>query len=627
MLVATGGLAAWCPSWAQEPSRSQILRGSASFPAPATILRAGPVTLEFEPELAFVRYIRIGGSEILRGIYSAVRDSTWLTVLPRVTNIVAEIRERSFKLTFAADCTQGPIGFLWRGTITGDEAGTIRFEMDGTAKTAFQRNRIGFCVLHPLTECVGKSYSAELANGTGAKGVFPEKISPHQPVKDLKSISHMVAPGLEAEVRFEGDLFEMEDHRNWTDGNFKTYCTPLALPYPVAVAQGARIRQAIVVQLKGTPPPFVATKPVEVRLEAAGKATGKLPPIGTCWSAMDTTQAAKLKSAGVKHLRVDLRPGEDRGAILGKAARDAAAIGASLDIAAFVTIDAEKELAALAARKLPRDTRYLVFHASEKVTNAKWTAMARKLLNGAKIGGGTDEYFTELNRERPPMDSADFIAYSLNPQVHAFDDRSLVENLAPQGDTVRSAKAFLGNTPVAVSPITLRPRFNPQAKTRDYNDPKRFDYRHASLFAAAWTLASVKYLAESGASSLTYYEAAGPGGWLGANGPNPLFHVLSALAPLAGADVIPVSSSDPLRSAAILLRTGSKVRLIVANLTLEPQMIRVAGVPMAASKQIFTLDEHSPGNLRGPETIASKGDISLAVLPYGVKILDGTFVA
>ena len=33
---------------------------------------------------------------------------------------------------------------------------------------------------------------------------------------------------MEAELAFEGDIFEMEDQRNWTDASFKTYCTPLA---------------------------------------------------------------------------------------------------------------------------------------------------------------------------------------------------------------------------------------------------------------------------------------------------------------------------------------------------------------------------------------------------------------
>jgi hypothetical protein len=55
----------------------------------------------------------------------------------------------------------------------------------------------------------------------------------------------------------------------------------------------------------------------------------------------------------------------------------------------------------------------------------------------------------------------DLAAYSINPQVHAFDNLTLVENLEPQADTLATARTFLGGKPVAVSPVTLRPRFNP----------------------------------------------------------------------------------------------------------------------------------------------------------------------
>ena len=37
----------------------------------------------------------------------------------------------------------------------------------------------------------------------------------------------------------EGDSWETEDHRNWTDASFKTYSRPLALPYPYKVAARA----------------------------------------------------------------------------------------------------------------------------------------------------------------------------------------------------------------------------------------------------------------------------------------------------------------------------------------------------------------------------------------------------
>ena len=37
----------------------------------------------------------------------------------------------------------------------------------------------------------------------------------------------------------EGDTFEMEDQRNWTDASYKTYVRPLALPWPYTLAGGA----------------------------------------------------------------------------------------------------------------------------------------------------------------------------------------------------------------------------------------------------------------------------------------------------------------------------------------------------------------------------------------------------
>ena len=37
---------------------------------------------------------------------------------------------------------------------------------------------------------------------------------------------------VELELLFEGDLFEMEDQRNWTDASFKTYCTPAGARLP-----------------------------------------------------------------------------------------------------------------------------------------------------------------------------------------------------------------------------------------------------------------------------------------------------------------------------------------------------------------------------------------------------------
>ena len=51
----------------------------------------------------------------------------------------------------------------------------------------------------------------------------------------------------------EGDTFEMEDQRNWTDASYKTYVRPLALPWPYTLAKGTVIEQAVRLSVHGTP--------------------------------------------------------------------------------------------------------------------------------------------------------------------------------------------------------------------------------------------------------------------------------------------------------------------------------------------------------------------------------------
>ena len=55
--------------------------------------------------------------------------------------------------------------------------------------------------------------------------------------------------GRRSTIAMEGEVFEMEDQRNWTDASFKTYCRPLARPRPYRLAAGETVRQRIVVTL------------------------------------------------------------------------------------------------------------------------------------------------------------------------------------------------------------------------------------------------------------------------------------------------------------------------------------------------------------------------------------------
>ena len=61
---------------------------------------------------------------------------------------------------------------------------------------------------------------------------------------DIRSLAWTL-DGVATTATFEGEVFEMEDQRNWTDASYKTYSTPLERPFPVVVAAGAVIEQSV----------------------------------------------------------------------------------------------------------------------------------------------------------------------------------------------------------------------------------------------------------------------------------------------------------------------------------------------------------------------------------------------
>ena len=158
-------------------------------------LRAGPVTMSFDVENAFLRHLRTGSHEVLRGINAPVRNQNWATVAPEVSNLVIDDHGDSFRLTFDVRCAEDGLDFRWKGTLTGSAAGVVEFSFDGEAHTTFKRNRIGFCVLHGPS-AAGRSWVIESVDGVSAAGSFPRLISPHQPAKNLRAITHELTAGL-----------------------------------------------------------------------------------------------------------------------------------------------------------------------------------------------------------------------------------------------------------------------------------------------------------------------------------------------------------------------------------------------------------------------------------------------
>jgi hypothetical protein len=253
------------------------------------------------------------------------------------------------------------------------------------------------------------------------------------------------------------------------------------------------------------------------------------------------------------------------------AAAEAEAIGAKLEVALTLPGDT-----ALLRDWAPIVDRWLVYRMIEKATGAPAALELRAALGPeAFVAVGTNAYFAELNRNRPFGDGWDAACFSVNPQVHAFDDESVMANASAQFDAVRSAQRFLLGRPVVLSPVTLRPRFNPDAT--GHVEPSEPDPRQRLQFCAAWTLASLSALARAEASSVTYFETHGAGGVLDGDETYPVFRVLEAVAGFAGAGVVACENSDESRVAALALESGGTRRLLIANLAGEPCEIAVAG--------------------------------------------------
>jgi hypothetical protein len=643
------------------PTEGQYLRGTDATVAERIELQAGPLQMCFEPEIGFLRYIRFGNQEVLRGLYSAVRDHNWDTIAPQITNLNVTQGDRSFEVMFDVAHVERDIDFKWRGTITGQDDGTVSFAMDGEAHSTFRRNRVGFCVLHSPAHIAGKPCSIEKDNGEREEGRFPETISPDQPFKDLRAISHEVISGVTAEVRFEGDVFEMEDQRNWTDASYKTYCTPLSTPYPVEVEKGTKISQRVTVRLSGDVASGALSSDREgVVISANPLESRALPAVGLSVATNDeltVSQVNALQTMHLSHLRSDIRLSEaawESG--LERAAGQASLIGASLEVALYVSDAASAELRSFAEALGGLEvsvSRFLLFHVAEVVTDRKWIEVAREALSQfeAPIVSGANAYFTEFNRNRPPLDVLDGVCYSLNPQVHAFDDASLMETPIAQGWTVDSARKFAGRLPVHISPVTLSPRFNPNATGPDSEPdssilPSDVDARQMSLLAAAWTVSSLKYLTQSGAASATYFETVGWKGVLDTpdgspapfpaipDGVFPLAHVFTWFGGMSGGEMLVTDSSSHRCVDGFALRRDSWVRILIANQTAVHQTVRVNCPGLSGSVRVERLDSETveqattePRGFRSRKDIqnteTSGGTFGVEIGAYGVLCVKG----
>lgn len=106
---------------------------------------------------------------------------------------------------------------------------------------------------------------------------FPETISPSQPVFDIAGLAHEVG-GVHVDLSFEGEVFEMEDQRNWIDASYKTYCRPIARPLPYVIPAGETVHHRIRLTVSG-----MHTPPIPERRRLVGETTIPARSRNCCW--------------------------------------------------------------------------------------------------------------------------------------------------------------------------------------------------------------------------------------------------------------------------------------------------------------------------------------------------------
>ncbi|MFB9660542.1 hypothetical protein ACFQS3_12305 [Glycomyces mayteni] len=535
----------------------------------------GPWSIERRgAELADIAF---AGRTVLRSVRAAARDRDWNTP--------------AWDVALLDDAETLRLGLRW-GPLAGTLTALVRdaalvIDLDLEASEPFPTNRTGLVALHP-PRLAGTALRATHSDGSEEDTWFPAAISPHQPVLDIAALA-WEHDGLAVDLAFTGDVFEMEDQRNWTDASFKTYSRPLALPAPYELAAGARVRQSITVTAEAHRPP--APTPDAPRVELIPG--GLFPEISLGAATAPSSEADPAPDVaplgGTVLVEVDLR------APNWPAALDrAAAAGLPLDVRAVVPRSGAN-LAAFAEFLAPLPiARVAAFDPDTHVTDAPALdalqgALARAGLHPPLVGGSR-AHFTELNRNLAAIpDAAEVLAFATTPLFHDTSTEQLLEAVAMQRLAARQAVAESGGRMVLIGPVTLRPRFNnatadaPLMSTRsDLADGYGAEFtgaadpRQSDDPLAAWTIAAAAALAVPGVAGLAWFEEWGPRGIRSAAGDDyPVAAVLETLDEMSAGELLWAERPDE-HLWALGSRAGGRVRIAAANLDRRPRSFTVA---------------------------------------------------
>lgn len=622
---------------------------------PSARMKAGKIDMIFSN--GSIMNVSAGGFELVRMIYPAVRDRNWLTIDPVIENQQTEIYDDSFRVSFNCRYFNGEINFEAKYLFEGKSDNSFSLTMEGHALEKFEKNRIGFCVLHPVESCAGLNCIIYHIDGSTEESVFPEEISPEQVFRNIKAMKWM-SGRVKCRLDFEGDIFETEDQRNWTDATYKTYSTPLSNPYPVILEKGTKVHQSVSFRIDGPVPesPELGDKTI-VRLFPEEYL--RVPPVGICQSnrtePMTPGEMKVIRSLRFDHYRIDLYLYEfgwqykaERGC------QEASDLGYHLELALFFDDNVQQQLNNFKDwyfRRRLSVSAILLYHKSLPATPDSLARIVIPVLREKdpeiKIATGTNANFAQLNRNRPGETGNDSICYSIHPQEHSTTNQIIVENLAAQEYTIKSARVFSEHKGIIVSPVTLKRRFNANVSFTEIPDtggevPSQVDSRMMSLLGACWGTISLKYLCEGGADSVTIFETVGERGVFQGEYDSrwsddfpavkgmlfPVFHVLRFLLSNKDMRLIKSRSSKPLVIDSLALSDGKQARIILVNFTDRNQVLQLECCSGLFRIRTLSSESYSEAALNyrwsGIEKEKTiKSHTAFELKPYSINFIEG----
>lgn len=661
------------------PPLGTRLYGTEEMPPESHRIAAGPLSAILQS--GALRTVSLGGQEAIRGIAFVVRDENWGTCSPRISGMETTDSDDGVRIRYDAECVNGNQVLTYAAVIEASSDGSLDFSVKGAARSPFSTNRTGFVVLHPLEGVTGHPVTVTHTDGSVNQAFFPEAIQPAQPFLDIRALSHSVSRDSSVTCTLEGDAYEMEDQRNWTDASYKTYIRPLARPWPYTLDAGKEFSQRVRLSFEGARP--AAVRPdndrvatVSIREGAVGRVPELMLAVHPDYAEATLGVAEHVRCANVSYLVCTFDVSAGHGSdVMEQFRRISEETGARLVLEAVLplrddygrfTADPKVLEADVAAVRQAADDAGVAFavvaasaacyHKSYQPAG-EWPdapplaavyAAVRRAFPRALVAGGMHSYFTELNRFPPPIDAIDIITHTTCPIVHAADDISVMESLQSLPWIFRTAQTLAHGKRYWIGPTALGMRLNPYGASPAPNPRNirkamaELDPRQRGLFNAAWTLGYLTRAVAGGVAGLCLSSPAGPFGiawqpmdwsqpWFdeqaSANPVFPVYHVIAGIAPLAGAVVRGVDCSEPSALAAIALDTCDGRQVWLANLTPEPRVANLQGLGLTSvierlDAETFTACCSGPDGFASTATVATPARLALG--PYAVLRISQT---